>query len=125
MRNCRHFPLSLQFLYYSLSDLPNRTHLNRTVCHTRKKFAESNKQRQNPISRKAFPSAIDFIRMRFADYRYNRKSRLLRCCFSMHSAPAEGVISHRNATGQLRRPDRQSQPAGLFRIQPHSRTRRT
>ena len=67
------------------------------VSRTRKKFAESNKQRQNPISRKAFPSAIDFIRMRFADYRYNRKNRLLRCCFSMHSAPPEGVISHRNA----------------------------
>ena len=33
MRNCHHFPLSLQFLYYSLSDLHNRTHLNRTVYH--------------------------------------------------------------------------------------------
>ena len=31
MRNCRHFPLSLQFLFHSLSDLHNRTHLNRTV----------------------------------------------------------------------------------------------
>ena len=29
MRNCHHFPLSLQFLYHSLSDLHNRTHLNR------------------------------------------------------------------------------------------------
>ena len=33
MRNCHHFPLSLQFLHHSLSDLHNRTHLSRTVCH--------------------------------------------------------------------------------------------
>ena len=33
MHNCHHFPLSLQFLYHSLSDLHNRTHLSRTVCH--------------------------------------------------------------------------------------------
>lgn len=91
MCNCHHFLLSLQFLPLFIRFAQPHTPEPNGVSRTRKKFTEPDKQRQNPISRNAFPSGIDFKRMRFADYRYNRKSRLLRCRFSMHSEPAEGL----------------------------------
>lgn len=59
MRNCHHFPLSLQFLYYSLSDLHNRTHLNRTVRHALERNL------QNLISKDKIPLAEKLFHLQY------------------------------------------------------------